>query len=156
MSLHESNAETRLEQLTNEGFESFIVAGKSVKVEDIERLRGEGFNILDLSAGNLLESQAKIHNFLIKANIPTDAKEAIVVSNTTAMHSLAASAGYYSNLKHAHIVIADDTNLDSIAYAVKFIEENKIEKLTFLDGPGALSQSVADLLSKVAALNQNG
>ena len=155
MSLSESNAKIRLGQLKNEGFERFIVAGKNVKAEDVVHLKEAGYDIVDLSAENLLKSQAKIHNFLAQASIPADAKEAIVVSNTNAMHSLAASAGYYSTQKRAHTLIVDNTELDSIAYAVKFIQDNKIEKLTFLGGPGALSQSVFDLLSKVAASNQS-
>ena len=140
-----------LEKLRKRGFEKLIVAGKNV---DMSRLDDVDFEIVDLTGKNLEESQANIHNH-IYANYPIEAsKEAIVVYNVDTMHSTGASCGYYSKQKNAHILIVDNTELNSIAYAVKFIHEHKIEKLTFLSGPGKLSQSVVDLLSKVAAGNR--
>ena len=147
----EGNVTTKLQDLKNRGITDVIVVGKSVNVKNI---KCDDLKILDSSGKDLVDSQQQIHELLKREGVSLSAREAIVVSNVTSMHSTAAACGYYSTCKDAHMVVVDDRNLDSIAYAAKFIESNKVEKLTFLSGPGELSQSVVDLLSKVAAGNQ--
>ena len=146
----EDDAISKLHKLKSLGFTTVIVAGKDV---DLGSVKSDDLKILNSSGKDLGGSQANIHALLENENA-ISSTESIIVSNVVTMHSTAAACGYYSACKGASTVIVDNTELDSIAYAVQFIQNNKIEKLTFLGGPGELSQSVVDMLSKVAAGNQ--
>ena len=147
---NEANAAQKLEELKRRGITEAIVVGKNV---DVSNIKCDELKIIDSSGDGLEASQKNIHE-LLKADGALNSTEAIVVSNVCTMHSTAAACGYYSTCKDASSVIVDNTDLDSIAYAAQFIQENKVEKLTFLGGPGELSQSVVDMLSKIAAGNQ--
>ena len=118
-------------------------------------LKDSEFKIVDLTATNLIDSQKNIHNQILDDTTLEMSKEAIVVPNVATMHSTGAACGYYAKQKNAHILIVDNTHLDSIAYATKFVEDNKIELLTFLAGPGELSKTVVEMLSRIATHNQH-
>ena len=156
MDLNNETDISRLKELTKRGITNLILAGKSLRKTDLDQLETCNLKIIDLTGENLRESQKTIHRFLKEEHCKKsqEFKNALIVPNIISMHTTGASSGYFSNEKEANTLIVDNTDLDSIAYATQFIEENRIEELTFLGGPGELPKSVVDFLSKVAANNQ--
>lgn len=146
--------EDHLKELKNRDIKELVVVGKNVSEEVFDVLKNSDFKIVDLTACDLLASQEKIHKHIHNDASLEMSNEAVIVPNVATMHSTAAACGYYSHQKKAHILVVDNTDLDSIAYASKFIEDNKIERLTFLGGPGELSKTVVEMLSRMAAHNQ--
>ena len=155
--INEEDTPKYLKLLKSRNINKLILAGRYVQTEAVELCKQEGFEVADLTdiiGESLVRSQNNIHDYVIAQNNKNAWNEAVVASNEGTMHITGSDCGHYCSTKHSHSLIVDNTHLDSIAYAVKFIQDNKIEKLTFLGGPGALSKSVVDLLSKVAASNQ--
>ncbi len=79
--------------------------------------------------------------------------EVLIASNEHNNYAPLTSAGYYCTRKNCECLIVDDTSLDSIASALKFIKDNNIKRTTVLSGTGGLSPTTTNLLTKAAKSN---
>ena len=150
--LENEGSDLELNELRKRGLKRLLLVGKTTQER---RATNAGFDVVNLTAETFEQSQQNVHEYLNHEHHQDNSQEAVIVPDLDTMHIKGSACGYYSKQKNSAMLIVDDTDLDSIAYAVKFIQDNKIKKLTFLGGAGALSQSVFDLLSKVAASNQS-
>ncbi len=144
------NFEEIINWLKNHNVDSLSILNNDALTQAVEQLREANIEAQLVYS----EDDASDHISKARALVSEDSVgEVVVCTNAYSDWPSGGSVGYYCKENEGACLVVDDSSLDSIASAIKFIEDFNVQRIAFIKGAGSLSPSTEDLLARSVANN---